>query len=812
MWKDLEYALRQLRRNLGFSAVAILTLTLGIGSSIAIFTLVNAVLLRALPYAQSDRLVCLLEQFPDGVSSIAYPNFLDWKSQQNSFEKLASWKTTDAPLTGGDTPVQMRVAEVTGEFFDTLKIRTILGRFLEPDDDKVGTPPLIVLSESLWKSRFGGDSQIVGKTVQLAERPYTVIGIAPSATAFPNNVEAWVSLGRQAQDGNYPRRDFHPGISALGRLKQGFNQQQAKADLDAIAVRLEQQYPDSNKARRVYVNSMLDEEVRNVRRTLLIFCGAVGFVLLIACANVANLLLARAASRQKEMSVRAALGADRWRIIRQLLIESIVLSFVGCGLGLVFAQVALTGIVATASGTIPRLHETRLDATVIVSALGMAFVTGLLFGLAPAWFSSRPDLQEGLNSSSRGNAGSQPRLRHALVIAEVALTLLLLVGAGLLMRSFLELNRVQPGYETEHTLTFRLGLTEPRYNTFARQVAFERAMIDRLRSIPGVRAASVSSKIPLDGDRSNFLFLIEGQPEPPPQDRPSMDVQSIGPGYFEALGIPILRGRGFTDADNRDHLVGTTNAETWMAGLRVGIIDDEFAKRYFPNGDALGKRIILPWDQRFPVEIVGIVPAIKSNTLDEISRKVRVYFPFRQTPQPRFSVIVKTKGEPTALLAAVRHELHSLDPQKPIYDIQTLEGMRNQSLAPQRFNFLLLGAFASAALALAVIGLYGVLAYAVAQRRREIGVRMALGAHVTDVMRMIVAHGLRLFAIGATLGLVAAFAFTRVMERLLFDVKPLDPITFASVTLLLIAVALFASFIPARKAARINPIESLRYE
>jgi putative ABC transport system permease protein len=812
MWNDLKFAVRQLRKHFAFTTVAVLTLAFGIGANTAIFTVINSVLLRPLPYPNSDRLMRIQEQLPVAVGAIAFPNFLDWKAQQTTFQNLAAWNWNAMSLTGAGDPLQLGLAQITGEFFEVFQTKPLLGRFLAPDDDKIGAPATIVLSESIWKSRFGSDLQIIGKPIELAGQPFTVIGVAPALHQFPRGVDGWISLGRQADQRSLMQRDNHPGICAIGRIKNGVTMGQAKADLDTIATRLEQQYPDSNKTRRVYVDSMLNDNVHNVRRALYILCGAVAFVLLIACTNVANLLLARAASREKEMAMRAALGAERWQIIRQLVVESSTLAVLGCGLGLLLAQGALALILSMAGESIPRAGEIHLDGTVVIFTVGIASLTGILFGLAPAWFASRVDLEEGLKSASRGTSLARPHLRHSLVIAEVALTMLLLIGAGLLMRSFTHLYNVNPGYEVERTLTFRLGLPESRYRETAKQIAFERELMDRLKALPGVLATSAASRIPLDGDRSDTQFLIEGRPEPPPHERPSMDAQVVDIDYFKATGIPIMRGRAFTDADNRDHLRGTDKIENWTAGLRAAIIDEEFAKRYWPNEDALGKRIILPWEERAHMEIVGIVPRIKLNSLDEKIDHVRVYFPFRQTPLRNMTVIVKTAAEPTALVSSIRKEIAAIDRQQPISDIHTLEELRQHALAPQRFNFTLLTIFAAVALALAVIGLYGVLAYTVAQRRREIGVRVALGAQWADVVRMITSQGMRLTIIGVAIGLVAAAALTQVMERLLFEVNPLDPITYVVVTVLLAAVAGAASFIPARKAASIDPMVALRYE
>jgi putative ABC transport system permease protein len=543
--------------------------------------------------------------------------------------------------------------------------------------------------------------------------------------------------------------------------------------------------------------------------------GAVALVLLIACTNVANLLLARAAGQQREMAVRAALGAGRWRIVRQLLTESVLLAIVGATMGLLFAYGALHLIAVVARNSIPRADGITLDGWLLLFSAVTAIFVGILFGLAPAWQVTRPELQDSLKDTARGAIGTRGRLRQGLVVAEVSLTLLLLVGAGLLLRSFHRLQSVNPGFGYERVLTFRLGLPERRYQTLEQEVSFYERLLEKLRGLPGVIAASIASKLPLDANRWDTSFLIEGQPEPPPYQRPSMDVQLVGPDYFRTMGIPLLRGRTFTEQDNRGHLRGSSLEQDWTAGLNSIIVDEDFARRYWPDANPLGQRVRLPWgpkDKNPVLTVVGVVGRVKLERLSEKGGKVQAYLPFLQAPSRGMVVVIKTALPPDTLLAAARREVLALDAEQPIFEIRTLSQLHAASIAPQRLSLALLGIFAAIALALAIIGLYGLLTYTVVQRQREIGIRMALGAQRTQLLRLFVWQGMRLSLIGIGLGLFGAFALTRVLSSLLFDVKPTDPVTFATIPLLLIGVAVFASWLPARRAARLNPTVALRAE
>jgi putative ABC transport system permease protein len=692
-----------------------------------------------------------------------------------------------------------------------LRVPPEIGRVFREDEDKPGAPPVAVISHALWQNRFGGDAGIVNRTIDLDGKPYTILGVMPGAFEFPGKVDLWLPVGPFAV--NWRQRDYHPGLFGLARLKPGVTLEKARADLDAIAVRLEQQYPESNKTRRAQVEGLLDQKVGHVRRALWILLGAVSFVLVIACANVANLLLARAAAREKEIALRSALGAGHWRITRQLLTESCLLAFLGAALGLIFAKAGLVLLTGLAGETLPRAVEIGLDPRVLMFSALVAMLTGVLFGLAPAWHARRFNLQGTLQEAGRGATSSRAGLRQGLVVAEVALTFVLLAGAGLLLLSFQRLLQVDPGFAAARVLTCRIDLPGDRYQTHARQILFYHALLEKLRALPGVRAASLASQLPLDNNNWDMLFLIEGKPEPPPHLQPSLQVNLIAPDYFQAMGIPLLQGRDFTEQDNREHVRGASSGNNWGDGLNSVIVDEEFAKRYWPNQSPLGQRIRIPWGDRANqpvVTVVGVVGRVKKNRLSEQGGMEQAYFPVYQQPLFGVTVVVKSTAEPATMLAAMRRQVSQLDPGLPVFGLQTLSEIRNKSVAPERLNLGLLGAFAALALVLAAIGLYGLLSFTVAQRQREIGIRMALGAQRFDVLNMVVGQGMRLILAGVGIGLLGSFALTRVLASALFKVTPHDPLTFTAVTFSLFVVALVACYIPARRATKVDPMVALR--
>jgi putative ABC transport system permease protein len=814
--QDIRYGVRMLCKSPGFTAAAVLTLALGIGANTAIFSVVDAVLLRPLAYPDSGQLVWLCERGPDwSGGSLSYPNFIDWRDEQSVFEKFGVYTGNNFALTGAAEPARLAGAMMSADVFAALRTQPEIGRVFREDEDKPGAAPVAVISHGLWQNRFGGDAAVINKTIRLDGKPYTVLGVMTAGFDFPSKVDVWLPVGPFSA--NWQQRDNHPGLWGLARLKPGVTLEKARADLDVIAVRLEQQYPESNKARRIQIDKLLDNKVGNVRRALWILLGAVSLVLVIACANVASLLLARAAAREKEMAVRLALGAGQGRITRQLLTESGLLALLGAAVGMLFANGVLRVVAVLAGESMPRAAEIRLDVRVLFFSGLVAVLTGIIFGLAPAWHASRVDLQGTLKETGRGTTSSRAGLRQGLVIAEVALTFVLLVGAGLLLRSFHRLLQVNPGFVVDRVLTFRLSLPNDKYQSVEQDILFCRALREKLCALPGVRAASLVSQnsIPLHEGGWDMRFVIEGRPEPPPHLQPSLQVHVVAPDYFETMGIPILRGRDFTEQDNREHLRGTSSGNDWGAGLNSIIIDEEFAKRYWPNQNPLGQRVRIPFGEREKqpvVTIVGVVGRIKENRLSEQGGLVQAYLPIYQQSLHNMAVVVKTSSEPAAMLKTMRQQVSQLDPALPIFGIQTLREIRNNNVAPERLNLGLLGGFAALALILAAVGLYGLLAFTVAQRQREMGIRMALGAQRFNVLNLVVGQGLRLILAGAVLGLLGSFALTRVLASVLFEVEPTDPLTFVGVTLSLGIVALLACYIPARRATKVDPMVALRYE
>jgi putative ABC transport system permease protein len=813
-FQDIRFGARQLLKNPGFAAVAVLTLALGIGANTAIFSVVNAVLLRPLAYPDSGQLVSLSERGPDwSGGSLSYPNFTDWKNQQSVFEKFGVCSGGSFTLTGAGEPVRLAGALMSADVFEALRTQTEIGRVFGADEDKPGAAPVAVISHALWRDRFGGDAAIVNRPINLDGKPYAILGVMPAGFEFPEKVDLWLPVGPYSADSYWQKRDNHPGLFGLARLKAGVTLEKARADLDVIAVRLEQQYPDSHKTRGAQIDRLLDDKVGNVRRALWILLGAVSFVLIIACANVGNLLLARAAAREKEMALRAALGAGRWRIMRQLLTESGLLALLGAVVGLLFAKGILHVVTALAGESIPRADEISLDSRVLLFSGLVAVLTGILFGLAPTWHARRVDLQGTLKETGRGTTSGRAGLRQGLVIAEVALTFVLLVGAALLLVSFHRLLQVNPGFVADHVLTFQFTLPGEKYQSVEQEILFCQALREKLRALPGVRAASLVSQAPLHEGGWDMRFVIEGRPEPPPHLQPSLQVHLIAPDYFRVMGIPLLQGRDFTEQDNREHVRGAGN--NWGDGLNSVIIDEEFAKRHWPNQNPLGQRVRIPWGERGKqpiMSIVGVVGRVKEHRLSDQGGMVQAYFPIYQQPLLNIAVVVKTTSEPAAMLTAMRQQVSQLDPALPIYGISTMNEMRDQNVAPDRLNLGLLGGFAFLALVLAIIGLYGLLSFTVTQRQREIGVRMALGAQRFDVLNLVVGQGMRLVLIGAFIGLLGSFALTRVLASVLFNVEPDDPLTFVTVTFSLCVVALLACYIPARRATKVDPMVALRFE
>lgn len=818
LWQDIRFGSRMLLKTPGVTAIVILALALGIGANTAIFTVVNSVLLRPLPYENSDRLVFLNEKSAVmDEMSISYPNFTDWRNQNHIFEKMGVYNRNSYTLTGMGDAERILAAQASADLFAALRVNAGWGRLFTNDEDKPGGPPVVVLSYALWQRRFGGQTSILNQPITLNGKSYTVIGVMPQTFLYPSRVEMWVPVGQLSGDSNWQQRGNHPGLYGIARLKPGATLEQAQADMDTIATNLEKQYPDSNAGNRVRIRPMLEVFVSDARRTLWVLFGAVAFVLLIACANIANLLLARASARQKEMAIRAAMGAGRWRMIRQLLTESILLAVIGGTLGLLIARWGIELILKVSPDAIPRSREIGLDWTILLFTFGVSILTGILFGLVPALQSSEVEVHETLKETGRGTSRRQ-WLRSSLVVVEVATTMVLLIGAGLMIRSFQRLQQVNPGFSYEHLTSFNTTLPQKKYTTEDQRSEFFRRLLENLRSLPGVEAVAAASGLPLGNNGWQTSFLVDGQPTPPRAEIPLMEACAVTPDYFRAMNIPLLRGRYFDDHDDRSFLAGRdlskmNEGERIINGVNVIVIDEEFARRYWPNQDAVGKTIRFGSDEKAPrLTVVGVVGRVKMEGLSQDSNRVQGYFSFAQVPPSGMTVVIKATGDPNQLIAAARQQVKLVDPDQPIYGIRTMDEIRAESVAPERLNLTLLSIFAGIALVLAVVGIYGVMSYAVTQRTHEIGIRMAIGARPFDVFRMILSQGMKLALIGVAIGLVGAFALTRLMTSMLFGVEPTDATTFTTISVVLITVAFLACYLPGRRATKVEPVVSLRYE
>jgi putative ABC transport system permease protein len=809
--QDVKFGLRMLLKSPGMSIVATIALALGIGANTAIFSVVNAVLLRPLPFPNPDSLVALFEtnQRRGTVrGSHSYPNFFDIRSQNTVFERVATYRSGDYILTGRGEPARLQGAVTTADLFPLLGVAPSHGRTFLPDEDKPSaTGRVVVLSHRLFQTRFGGDPSILNQRVTLDGVSFTVVGVMPASFEFPiqnEPVELWTTIAGDSS-GVEPittQRGAH-FLNVIGRLKPNVTAEQAQGELNTIAARLEQQYPDTNAQRGLRLESALNALVGDVRPALLILLGAVACVLLIACANVANLLLARATSRHKEMALRAALGASRVRVIRQLLTESVLLSLVGGAAGLLLAVWWSDLLIALGKEDIPRAVQVGLDWRVLGFTLGVSIVTGLIFGLAPAFHSSKTDLVESLKDGGRGTSegARRNRMRSILAVGELAVAVVLLVVAGLLIKSLWRLQNVNSGLQPENVMTFSLALPETRYKT-DRQSQFFEQLKTRIESSPGVESASTILPLPLSGDRFVISFQIEGR-EVAPKDEPSADIFITGAGYFRTLGIPIVKGRDF---DQRDR----------HGSPRVVIVTEEFARQHFPNEDPIGKRILpgistIDDEDSTMCEIVGVVGDIRNRTLNT-EPKPAYYVPQTQVPFSQMAVVVKTTNEPTSLISGMTKEVAAMDADLPLFGVKTMREYLSSSVAGPRFNTTLLSIFAGVALVLTLVGLYGVMSYSVAQRTNEIGIRLALGAQARDVLWMIVKQGSILILLGLVIGLAGAYAATRLIASLLFGVTAKDPFTFAAAAILLAIVALLACYIPAWRATKVDPLKALRYE
>jgi len=818
LWQDVRYGARMLIKNPGVTIIVIIALALGIGANTAIFSVVNAVLIRPLPYAESERLVFLNEKSPVlDEMSISYPNFLDWREHNQTFEKMGVYNRASYNLTGAGEAERIVTGQVSADLFSVLRVNPMLGRVFTNDEDKPGGTPVVVLSYGLWQRRFGGQQSVLDQPITLNGKSYTVIGIMPEAYAYPSRVEMWVPVGQLSDQASWKQRGNHPGLYGVARLKPGTTFEQADADMNNVGANLEKQYPDSNASTRPRLRPLLEIFVSESRRALWVIFGAVGFVLLIACANIANLLLARATARRKEMAIRTAVGASRWRIARQLLTESVLLSLTGGAIGLLLARWGVKLILYVSPDAIPRSREIGLDWTVLAFTLGVSVLTGILFGLIPAIQAGEVDVHETLKESGRGNSGRQ-WLRSSLVVVEVATTLVLLIGAGLMIRSFYMLQKVNPGFSHEQLTSFSISLPEKKYANEEAQQSFYNQLITNIRSLPGVESVAAASGLPLGNNGWQTSFVIDGQPLPPREQTPLMEACLVTPDYFKAMNIPVLRGRVFNDHDDRSHLAGRdlsklNENQRAIAGLNKIVIDEDFARKYWPNEDAVGRRVRLGREADSPVlEVLGVVGRVKMESLNQNSDRVQGYFAYNQTPSDSMTVIIKGASDPNLLISSVRGVVKSIDPDQPIYSPRTMGEIRAESVAPERLNLTLLSLFAGIALVLAIVGIYGVMSYSVTQRTHEIGIRMAIGARPLDVFKMVMGNGMKLALLGVVIGLAGAFVLTRFMATMLFGVAPTDVMTFGGISVLLIAVALLACYLPGRRATKVEPTISLRYE
>jgi putative ABC transport system permease protein len=815
IWKDIRYGARMLLKSPGFTAVAALSLALGIGANTAIFSVVNAILLRPLSYRDPDQLVMLWErnagrdwnQLPT-----SFPTFVEVRETNKVFTDLGAFTDSQFSLTGGDEPERVSALRVSTGLLALLGVEPMKGRIFLEEEGVPGSRRVLILSHGLWQRRFGSDPEIVGRTVALNGESHVVVGvmspsfrlppaftatIATSQIPFPQ-ADLWVPLTTEA----VPMVREVRNLFMIGRLKPGVTPGQAQAEMDVIARRLESELPTQNAGLGLNLVPLHQQVAGNIQQALFILLGAVGFVLLIACANVANLLLAKAVGRQKEIAIRTALGATRRRLIRQLLTESALLGLLGGAIGLLLSYLGVRLLTAFGSTNIPRLNEIDLDARVLIFALLTSLVTAMIFGLAPALYASKLELTEALKEGGRSASGGarRNRLRNLLVVSEVALALVLSVAAGLMMRSFLRLQNVNPGFNAKGLVTLEIQLPEVRYQEKGSQAAFQQQLLQRIASLPGAQAVATVNNVPFSGNEFNSSLTIEGRPIPPPTERPRAFYRTISPGYFQTMGIPLRQGRAFTDRDNAE-------------APGVAIINEAAARRFWGNEDPLGKRIKQgrPESQNPWVSIVGVIASTSHTALD-VGAQPEIYLPYLQNVSPSFALVARGSSDVGAFAAAVRREVSEADRDLPVSNLKPMEALIANSVALPRLYTLLLSIFAAVALILAAVGIYGVMSYSVSQRTQEIGVRMALGAQQRDIYKLVLGQSMLLIAVGLAAGLILSLILTRALSSLLYEVSATDPITFAIITVVLVGVALLASYLPARRAARVHPMVALRQE
>jgi putative ABC transport system permease protein len=805
-WQDVRYGARQLARSPGFSAVAVLTLALGIGATTAIFSVIHAVLLRPLPFPDPQSLVVVWETDQKGGSRtypVSSPNFKDWRAQSKALESLVVFRDLGLTLTGVGDPERLPAARVSADFFRLLNIEPALGRAFRSEEDEPGAENVVILSHGLWQQRFGADPSLVGRNLTLSGESYRVVGVLPADLEFPfqlREAQAWTPMGEEAW--SFTERGSH-FLGCLARLRPGVSLAQAQAEMDAIAAQLAQQYPDENSGHGINLVPLHAQVVGEVRLTLLVLLSAVGFVLLIACANLASLLLVRGTARAKEFAIRAALGAPQSRLLRQLLTESLLLSLVGGGTGLLLSLWGLEGIKLLLPADFPRLAHLRVDITVMGFALLVSLGTGFLFGLAPALRASQVSLQTALKEGGPlSRRLGRDHLRQAFVVAEYSLALVLLVGTGLLLQSLWQLLRVDTGFSSDRVLTFSVSLPAAKYPQPAQRTAYFQAVQERLRALPGVESVSANTTLPFSQVTLTTGFSVEGRPELPPAEQPNAVYNSVLPDYFKTLGIPLLRGRTFSAHDTRQPLGAL-------------IINNTMARLHWPNEDPLGQRLRIGMgvDDTDPpsYEIVGVVGDVRQQNLESEPHPT-FYVPYTQQSWSFLTFVVRATGDPLALAAAIRDQVRAVDPDQPVTRLALLNNLIERTLAPRRVTLFLLLLFAGAALALGAMGIYGVASFMVTQRVQEIGVRMALGAEPRQILLLFVQQGMLIAAGGLVVGLAGALVLTRFLRTLLFGVTPADPLTLAGTSLLLLVVAGLACYLPARRATRVDPMTALRYE
>jgi putative ABC transport system permease protein len=811
LFSDLRLGLRILFRNPGFSATAILLLALGIGANTAIFSVVNAVLLRPLPYQDPSRLMQIwhvppAKSFPGlTLFSVSPANYLDWRSQNHSFEEMAAYGGARFNVGGKEQPESMQAATVAASFFSILRVQPLLGRGFTPDDDRPGQGHVVVLGNALWRQRYGADPGVVGRNIVLDGETYQVIGVMPPAFQFPSWAQLWTPMAwtdeKRAVRGNH-------NYLVIGRLRPGVDIRAAQAELSGISTRLEQLYPEDDKGWGAKILTLREQAVGDVRPALLVLLGAVGFVLLIACANVANLVLGKILARRKEIAIRSALGATRFAILRQVLAETVLLALAGGALGLFLASFGTTLIVKFLADRLPRFAEITLDGSVLAFTAFLALFSGVLAGVLPALRFTKTDVNEALKQGqSRGSSDSGSKTRGLLVVSEVALSLVLLVGAGLMVRTLYQLSNVRPGFDANGQLTMTVSIPPNKFTTPTAYIAFFERVLQEVRATAGVDSAAVIDDLPMDNGGSHQPVSVEGQPVVPMADQPEVDVRLISPGYLHTMRVPLLSGRDLTDSD----VAGRTPTV---------LISESMAKRFWPKQNPLGKHLTMTFYPGVTREIVGVVGDVKLDSLDETRPTETIYWPLDQIFAPPtepwssfpMSLTVRTSIDPSSAVSAVTAAVHQVDPETALTEVRSMNELISNSLSPQRSNMFLLAAFAGLALVLTAVGIYSVLSYAVRRRVREIGIRMALGASHSDVLKLVVADGMKPILLGVAIGFVAALALGRVVSSLIYGVRPTDPLTFATVAALLVAVGLLATIVPAYRATRVEPVCTLRDE